>query len=69
MKNWRNFKSNRGFISEEQVCSANAGPIAKEPEPMSVISGPTQENYVNPKFLGAGMVVSISNMSFMGLWL
>ena len=69
MKNRKNFNSDPGYKGKEQGTSANAGPTVKEPEPVRAFRGQTQENYINPRYLAARMIVSISNMSFAGPWL
>ncbi len=69
MKNWRNFKSNRGFINEVKLPASEIHPIVKESETGGMFTGQTQENYVNPKYLAMSVVSSISNVSFGGLWL
>ena len=69
MKTWRNLKLNPGLKVREQMPAASNSPSAKIPEPLCACTGLMQENYVNPALLKAGMVASISNMSFVGLWL
>jgi hypothetical protein len=68
MKNWRIFRS-RSILKGEQIPSSIVRVTLKETEPALSSTGLTQENYVNPAYLGKGTVTSISHMSFNGLWL
>jgi hypothetical protein len=69
MKNLENFKLYRGFVRDVKLPASEILTIVKESEPGRSFTGQTQENYVNPKYLAVGVVASISNVSFGGLWL
>lgn len=62
MKTQKNFEVKPGV-------SPNIRQTLKKIKPVQMHTGLIQENYVNPRYLGAGMVSSISNMSFGGLWM
>jgi hypothetical protein len=62
MKTQKNFEVKPG-------ASPNIRHTLKKTKPVHMYTGLIQENYVNPRYLGAGMVASISNMSFGGLWM
>ena len=68
MKNWRHFSSKPTYKGEGFTTSANARSSVKETGPGHFSNGMTQENYVNPRYLGEGAVGSLSGMSFRGVW-
>ncbi len=69
MKTQQNPKTFAGINHENQLVSSYINEPTKESDPILAFTGLTQENYVNPLYLRTGMVTSIANMSFGGLWM
>ncbi|MEI7896827.1 MAG: hypothetical protein WCJ26_07300 [bacterium] len=68
MKNWINFRWNQGTCRNKQGYSdTSIQPVSKQAKNCTA-PGSTQESYVNPKYLGTGIVTNISNISSWGLW-
>jgi hypothetical protein len=69
MKTRKHFKSNSMCKGAGRVLSSTSVAVGKDAGQSHNFTGMTQENYIDPRYLGAGMVTSISDMSFRGLWM